>query len=144
MIRSPRTGRRAQPGGARRNQSYYYTGNQFIYLSLRQPLELGHKTKHRYHIAQAAYSQYQWNVIQAEFQAMVQTYNLFQTAAYQREKYRIAQELVAFNERLQKSLQRQLAANQVPAADVAFRNCSRPIPTDSSITGSEIVSSGAA
>ena len=30
---------------------YYHWGQQYIYVSLRQPLELGHQTTHRYHIA---------------------------------------------------------------------------------------------
>jgi outer membrane protein TolC len=107
-------------GGSRSNpkQPYYHWGQQYIYLSLRQPLELSHQTEHRYHIARAAYDQYCWQVRQAEFQTMVQTYNLFQTAAYRREKYRLARELAGFTGRLQKSLGRQVEANQVPAADL--------------------------
>ncbi|HEU5117430.1 MAG TPA: TolC family protein, partial [Isosphaeraceae bacterium] len=97
---------------------FYHWGQQYLYVSLRQPLELGHQTTHRYHIAKAAFDQYQWNVVQAEYQTMVQTYNLFQTAAYRREKYRLAEQLAAFNERLQGSLKRQVEANLVPTADL--------------------------
>jgi cobalt-zinc-cadmium efflux system outer membrane protein len=89
-------------------------------MSLRQPVELGHQTTHRYHIAQAAYDQQQWIVIQAELTGLVQTYRFFQTAAYRREKYRLAQQLADFNDNLLQSLQRRLEANQILAADVAL------------------------
>lgn len=116
------TGPNGGGGGGRTNPKlpYYHYGQQYIYVSLRQPLELSHQTTHRYHIAQAAYDQYLWQVRQAEFQAMVQTYNLFQTAAYRREKYQLAKELAEFSQRLQTSVQRQVQANQVPAADAVL------------------------
>ena len=84
------------------------------------PIELGHQTRHRYHIAQAAYDQQKWLVVQAELTALVQTYRFFQTAAYRREKFRLAQDLAEFNDRLQETLDRRLEANQVQAADVAL------------------------
>jgi cobalt-zinc-cadmium efflux system outer membrane protein len=87
---------------------------------LRQPVELGHQTTHRYHIAQATYDQQRWTVIQAELTSLVQTYRFFQTAAYRREKYRLAQQLANFNDNLLQSLQRRMEANQVLAADVAL------------------------
>lgn len=92
-----------------------------MYFSLRQPIELGHQTTHRYNIARAAYSQQQWTVVQAELTAIVQTYRLFQTAAYRREKLRVSIQLAEFNDRLVETLTRRLeAANQVQAADVAL------------------------
>src|SRR5262249_10148069 len=77
---------------------------------------------HRYHIAQAAYDQQRWTILQAELAALVQTYRFFQTAAYRRERYRLAQQLADFNDRLLATLQRQLEASQVAvtAADVAL------------------------
>lgn len=107
-------------GAGGRRGSYYNFGDQFLYLSLRQPIELGHQTTHRYHIAKAAYDGLQWTVLQAELTALVQTYRFFQTAAYNREKTRVAEELAAFNDKLLESLQRRLEANQVTAADVAL------------------------
>ncbi len=101
---------------------YYHYGQDLIYLSLRQPVELGHQTTHRYHIAKAAYAQQQWNVLQAELAALVQTYRFFQTAAYRREKLRLTQELSDFSDRLAGSVQRQLESGQAgaTAADVAL------------------------
>jgi cobalt-zinc-cadmium efflux system outer membrane protein len=111
--------------GPQRHQSaggnnYYHFGQDYIYVSLRQPVELGHQTTHRYRIAQAAYDQQKWVVVQAELTALVQTYRFFQTAAYRREKFRLAQELADFNDRLQETLRRRMEANQVQAADVAL------------------------
>jgi cobalt-zinc-cadmium efflux system outer membrane protein len=92
-----------------------------MYFSLRQPIELGNQTTHRFHIAKAAYDQQQWTVLQAEMTALVQTYRLFQTAAYRREKLRVANQLAEFNDRLVQTLKKRMeAANQVLAADVAL------------------------
>jgi cobalt-zinc-cadmium efflux system outer membrane protein len=92
----------------------------WIYVSWRQPVELGHQTTHRYGIAKAAYNQQQWTVIQAEILAMVQTYRFFQTAAYRREKLRVAGQLADFNDRLLQTLKRGLEAKQVNPSDVAL------------------------
>jgi cobalt-zinc-cadmium efflux system outer membrane protein len=100
--------------------SFYRFGQFFFYLSLRQPVELGHQTTHRYHIAKAAFEQQQWTVLQAELLALVQTYRFFETAAYRRERFKVARELADFNERLLNTLERRLEANQVPAADVVL------------------------
>lgn len=104
--------------GRAREGDYYRSGQQFLYFSLRQPLELGHQTTHRYGIARAALEQQRWVVTQAELTALVQTYRFFQTAAYRREKERVARDLNEFNERLQTSLEQRLEANQAAAADV--------------------------
>ena len=110
------------PGGrpSGNGGGFYHFGQDYIYISLRQPIELGHQTTHRYHIAQAAFDQQKWIVVQAELTALVQTYRFFQTAAYRREKYRLAQELADFNDRLLGTLRRRMEANQVQAADVAL------------------------
>ena len=102
------------------NHGFYHFGQGYIYISLRQPIELGHQTTHRFHIAEAAFDQQKWVVVQAELTALVQTYRFFQTAAYRREKYRLSQELADFNDRLSESLQKRMEANQVQAADVAL------------------------
>ena len=105
-------------GGGQQTGSYYKFGQFYFYLSLRQPVELGHQTTHRYHIAKAAFEQQQWTTIQAELLALIQTYRFFQTAAYRRERLKVARRLADFNDRLLKTLERRLEANQVPAADV--------------------------
>jgi cobalt-zinc-cadmium efflux system outer membrane protein len=102
------------------HHGFYQYGQAYLLVSLRQPVELGHQTTHRYHIALAAYDQQRWIVLQAELTALVQTYRFFQTAAYRREKYHLAQELADFNDRLVQTLERRLQANQVPAADVVL------------------------
>ncbi len=110
------------PGGraSGTNSGFYHYGQNYIYISLRQPVELGHQTTHRYHIAEAAFDQQKWVVVQAELTALVQTYRFYQTAAYRREKYRLSRELADFNDRLSDSLQKRMEANQVQAADVAL------------------------
>ena len=112
------------PGGIGPNGQYHGPGinhkDALYYFSLRQPIELGHQTTHRYNIARAAYTQQQWNVVQAELTALVQTYRFFQTAAYRREKLRVAKGLSEFNERLLETLKRRLEAGQVPASAVSL------------------------
>ncbi len=120
----PSTFGSGSPGGGsvagHNHGGFYHFGQDYIYLSLRQPVELGHQTKHRYHIAKAALEQQQWTVMQAELTALVQTYRFFQTAAYNRERVRVAAELAAFNDRLVETLQRRLETAQGTAADVAL------------------------
>jgi cobalt-zinc-cadmium efflux system outer membrane protein len=98
----------------------YRSGNQFLYVSWRQPLELGHQTTHRYALARAALDQQRWTILQSELTTLVQTYRLFQAAAYRREKLQVASDLANFNDRLLQSLERRFEANQVPAADVVL------------------------
>jgi outer membrane protein, heavy metal efflux system len=112
------------PGGrpAGHGGGFYHFGQDYLLFSVRQPIELGHQTTHRYRIAKAAYEQQQWTVLQAELTTLVQTYRFFQTAAYRRERYHLAQQLADFNDRLAASLQRQLETGQgtATAADVAL------------------------
>ena len=105
-------------GGGQRTSSFYHFGQFYFYLSLRQPVELGHQTTYRYRIAKATFEQQQWTIVQAELLALIQTYRFFQTAAYRRERLKIAREVADFNDRLLATLSRRLEANQVLAADV--------------------------
>jgi cobalt-zinc-cadmium efflux system outer membrane protein len=105
----------ARPAG---HSGFYHYGQNYILVSYRQPVELGHQTTHRYHIAKAALDQQRWTVTQAELTALVQTYRFFQTAAYRREKLKVASDLADFNDRLLASLQKRAEINQTTAADV--------------------------
>jgi cobalt-zinc-cadmium efflux system outer membrane protein len=112
------------PGGIGPNGRYHGPSidhkDALMYFSLRQPIELGHQTRYRHQIAKAAYNQQQWTVVQAELLALVQTYRFYQTAAYRRERYRVAQDLADFNDQLTSQLKKRLEANQVAAADVVL------------------------
>ena len=101
---------------------FYHNGQGYLLVAVRQPIEFGHQTTHRHEIAKAAYGVVQWQIVQAELTALVQTYRFFQTAAYRREKLRVAEQLAGFNDNLIASLDRQLQANARTglAADVAF------------------------
>ncbi len=106
-----------------RRGPFYQNGQGYLLVALRQPIEWGHQTTHRYSIAKAAYSQLQWQIVQAELTALVQTYRFFQTAAYRREKLRVAERLADFNDNLMRTLEQRLQANQqgIQAADVALQ-----------------------
>ena len=92
----------------------------YLYVSLRQPVELGHQQRYRRKIAEAAFTQTHWTQVQAELMAVVQTYRFFQTATYRREKFKIAGELAKFNHQLVNTLEQRLEANQVTPADLAL------------------------
>ena len=85
-----------------------------------QPIELGHRQAYREQMARASYCQTQWNVLQAELAALIQTYRFHQTALYRREKLAVAQDLNTFSTRLVETLRRQAEANQATAADVVL------------------------
>ena len=109
------------PAGSGSNTgSFYHHGQGYILVAIRQPVEFGHQTTHRHSIAKAAYSQVQWQIVQAELTALVQTYRFFQTAAYRREKLRVAEQLAGFNEELLSTLDRRLKSGLGLAADVAL------------------------
>ena len=99
---------------------FYHYGQNYILIALRQPVEFGHQTTHRHSIAKAAFKQVQWQIVQAELTALVQTYRFFQTAAYRREKRRVAEQLADSNETLLRTLDRRLEAGQAAPADVAL------------------------
>ena len=84
-----------------------------------QPLELGRRGP-RLGMAQAAYDQTQWNILQAELVALVQTYRLHQTATYRREKLRVARQLAEFNAKLLLTIRRQAAAAQATPTDLVL------------------------
>ena len=98
------------PGGG------YGRKDPFVYISWRQPIELGHQPTHRHAIAKAAYSQAQWTIVQSELTAIVQTYRLFETAAYRRERLRVARQLSEFNGKLLTALRKRLEVNPTSAA----------------------------
>ncbi len=48
----------------------------FFTLTWQQPIEIGHRTCYREAIARAGYTQTQWNLVQAELLALVETYRV--------------------------------------------------------------------
>ncbi len=92
----------------------------YMYFSLRQPIELGHQTRYREAIARAALDAQHWVIVQAELQGLVQTYRFFQTAAYRRDKLKVARQIADFNERLVRALRAGLEAGSVLPADLAL------------------------
>jgi len=106
--------------GGPQGRPYYHNGQGYLLVAIRQPIEFGNQTTHRHGIAKAAYKQVQWQVVQAELTALVQTYRVFQTAAYRREKLRVAERLADFNDNLPRTIERRLGGGQGQPADLAF------------------------
>jgi cobalt-zinc-cadmium efflux system outer membrane protein len=105
-------------GSSSTTGSFYHNGQGYLLVALRQPVEWGHQTTHRYNIAKASHTALQWQIVQAELTALVQTYRFFQTAAYRREKLRVAEQLATFNENLLETLDARLKANPKLAPDL--------------------------
>jgi cobalt-zinc-cadmium efflux system outer membrane protein len=91
-----------------------------VSLSWMQPIEFGHRTGRRVAIARAEYSQTQWNILQAELLALIETYRLHQTATFRRDKLRVARELAEFNARLVQTVRRQTEAGQLAASELVL------------------------
>ena len=94
--------------------------DRLVEVTWAQPIELGHRQSYREQMARALYCQTQWNVLQVELAALIQTYRFHQTALYRREKLTVAQDLNNFNTRLVQSLRRQAEANRATASDVVL------------------------
>lgn len=88
-----------------------------VTVAWNQPIELGHRGQYRWTIAQASFEQTRWSVLQAELLALVRTYRAYQKAVYAQQKVRVAERLVAFQDRLIQVLRRRVEANQAAAAD---------------------------
>ncbi len=95
-------------------------GQTLVNIQWSQPIELPYRTNLRAAIAHASYDQTRFTVLQAELTAMVQTYQLYQTAVYRRDKLTVSRALVDFNDRLVQTLQRQVAATLATPADLVL------------------------
>ena len=91
-----------------------------VSLSWMQPVELGHRTSLRTAVARAEYSRTEWEIVQAELVALVETYRRHQTGVYRQEKLRVAQRLAELYAKLVETTRRQLDAAQVTAADLVL------------------------
>ncbi|HUT10868.1 MAG TPA: TolC family protein [Thermoguttaceae bacterium] len=91
-----------------------------VSLSWMQPIEFGHRTGRRIAIARAEYSQTQWDILQAELLALIETYRLHQTATFRRDKLRVARDLAEFNAKLVETVRRQTEAGQLAASELVL------------------------
>jgi outer membrane protein, heavy metal efflux system len=101
-----------------------------VVAGLSQPIELGHQQRFREQMADAAYCQTQWNIMQAELATLVQTYRAHQTALYRRDKLEIVHELNTFSTHLVETLRRQAEANQASASDVVLAEVENQITVE--------------
>jgi cobalt-zinc-cadmium efflux system outer membrane protein len=90
----------------------------YLTIAWQQPIEIGNRTGYREAIARAGFTQTQWNIVQAELLALVETYRAHQTAVYRKEKWLSALWLSRFHGGLVETLRHQREANQVGPADV--------------------------
>jgi cobalt-zinc-cadmium efflux system outer membrane protein len=89
------------------------------YVLLMQQLQLAHQRRHRTDAAAAALDSVRWNFVAAKLANMAQTQRLYFAALYRRELAGLAQAQEQLNSELLRTSERQLAAGQITAADVA-------------------------
>lgn len=95
-------------------------GTTYHYVLLMQTIQLAHQQQYREEGASAALNTIRWNIHQAELLNVAQTERLYFNALYQRGLRELAQESDANNQQVLTTLEKQLAAGQATAADVAI------------------------
>jgi cobalt-zinc-cadmium efflux system outer membrane protein len=95
-------------------------GTTTHYVLLMQTLQLAHQRDYRERSAASALSSIRWNIAQQELLSVAQTMRLYFTAQYQRGIRDLARLSADVNDELLRISERQLAAGQAAAADVAI------------------------
>ncbi|MDB5340641.1 MAG: cusC 1 [Planctomycetaceae bacterium] len=95
-------------------------GTTYHYVLLMQTIQLAHQQQYREEGASATLNTVRWNIHQAELLNVAQTERLYFSALYQLGLRDLARESDANNQQLLGTLEKQLAAGQATAADVAI------------------------
>jgi cobalt-zinc-cadmium efflux system outer membrane protein len=95
-------------------------GSTYHYVLLMQTIQLAHQQQFREEGAASTLNSIRWNIHQAELQNVAQTERLYFTVLYMRGIHELAQASHENNQRLLRTLEKQLEAGQASAADVAI------------------------
>ena len=95
-------------------------GSTSHYVLLMQTIQLAHQQQFREEGAASALNSIRWNIHQAELLNVAQTERLYFNALYMRGIHELAQASHDNNQRLLRTLEKQLEAGQASAADVAI------------------------
>ena len=95
-------------------------GQNTHYVLLMQTLQMAHQQRHREAAARASLASVRWNIVQAEVQAAATTQRLFFTAQYQQGLRDLIEANARLNDQVLTIAEKQLAAGQIAAADVAI------------------------
>lgn len=109
--KAPASATAVEPNAATKTYQYYLIMVNF---------ELAHQRRYRERNAVAALSGVRWTIQQTELQNLAMTEQLYFTALYRRGLRDLAQANAELNDSLLSILERQLAAGQASAADVAM------------------------
>jgi outer membrane protein, heavy metal efflux system len=107
---APASAKSSEPNAAQKIYQYYLVMHTF---------ELAHQRKHREAAAMAQLGTVRWNIFQAELQNIALTEQLFVVALYQRGLRDLANASARLSTSLLSALEKQLAAGQAAASDVA-------------------------
>lgn len=89
-----------------------------VTLSLIQPVEVSGAQRYRVAQARAEYTLSQWQLLVAELQAITETYRLYETAVYRRERCRVTEELATLQEKLVETTRRRVESGLTPVSDL--------------------------
>jgi outer membrane protein TolC len=106
------------PASAKSNEANAAT-KIFQYYLVMHTFELAHQRRHRETAAMAQLRAVRWNIFQAELQNIALTEQMFMAALYQRGLRDLADAGARLSGSLLSVIERQLAAGQASAADVA-------------------------
>lgn len=107
-------------------------GTTYHYVLLMQTIQLAHQQQFREEGATSALNSTRWNIHQAELQNVAQTERLYFNLLYQRGLLELANASHGNNQRLLRTLEKQLDAGQATAADVAI------VRVDARATGQQV------
>ena len=95
-------------------------GSTYHYVLLMQTIQLAHQQQFREEGAASTLNSIRWNIHQAELLNVAQTERLYFNVLYMRGIHELAQASHENNQRLLRTLEKQLEAGQASAADVAI------------------------
>ncbi|MGB9689134.1 TolC family protein [Thermogutta sp.] len=91
-----------------------------VTVTLLQPVDVNGAQRHRVAQARAEYDLAQWELVTAELQALIETYRLYETAVYRRERYRLTEKLAAFQKDLVEAIRRRVESGLTAPSDLVL------------------------
>ncbi|GAB4130723.1 hypothetical protein JCM17478_26910 [Thermopirellula anaerolimosa] len=87
-------------------------------LTWLQPVEINGAQQYRVAQARAEYGLAQWQFLAAQFHALTDTFRLYETAVYRRERYQLAEKLATFQRELVETTRRRVESGLTTSADL--------------------------
>nr|BAL53272.1 hypothetical conserved protein [uncultured Planctomycetota bacterium] len=89
-----------------------------VTLTVLQPVEINGAQRYRVAQARAEYTLAEWQLLMAELRALAETYRLYETAVYRRERCRVTEDLAKLQEQLLETTRRRVESALSPPSDL--------------------------